>query len=292
MEAVRKIFQSTHPVRGGTASGSTPSPKNKFQSTHPVRGGTCGSFFNQDHAFRFQSTHPVRGGTGSRSKATNNQMISIHPPRAGWDFRHNVVIQIANISIHPPRAGWDGNAMSAIPLVWVFQSTHPVRGGTGCAITKSQLREYFNPPTPCGVGRVVVSTVPKPPAFQSTHPVRGGTICAPSPRRAVTFQSTHPVRGGTLINIKLDRAFFISIHPPRAGWDGECSIIIEDGYVFQSTHPVRGGTASRWAIWPPQAYFNPPTPCGVGRHVNASVMLALKFQSTHPVRGGTNGRSE
>ena len=34
-------------------------------------------------------------------------MISIHPPREGWDknFRHTLFT--GSISIHPPREGWD-----------------------------------------------------------------------------------------------------------------------------------------------------------------------------------------
>ena len=34
-------------------------------------------------------------------------MISIHPPRAGWDPLVFCVLCSRVISIHPPRAGWD-----------------------------------------------------------------------------------------------------------------------------------------------------------------------------------------
>ena len=33
------------------------------------------------------------------------------------------------------------------------------------------------------------------------------------------FQSTHPVRGGTYEFVTVARKCFISIHPPREGWD-------------------------------------------------------------------------
>ena len=56
-----------------------------------------------------------------------------------------------------------------------FQSTHPVRGGTGVFLAKLHAIE-----------------------FQSTHPVRGGTRLQEFMRRFYRFQSTHPVRGGTL----------------------------------------------------------------------------------------------
>ena len=63
------------------------------------------------------------------------RIISIHPPREGWDDKITSEIEKAEtISIHPPREGWDicncifrqhGNS---------FQSTHPVRGGTEIAL--------------------------------------------------------------------------------------------------------------------------------------------------------------
>ena len=55
----------------------------------------------------------------------------------------------------------------------------------------------FNPPTPCGVGRIIALIYQVAKKFQSTHPVRGGT-------------SNNQAK---LITSK------ISIHPPRAGWD-------------------------------------------------------------------------
>ena len=100
-------------------------------------------------------------------------MISIHPPREGWD------IQIefceggkTDISIHPPREGWDiFMELGLVSRAMRFQSTHPVRGGTletnfyganvyisihppregwDCRIPIYGLRAlcYFNPPTP------------------------------------------------------------------------------------------------------------------------------------------------
>ena len=51
-----------------------------FQSTHPVGGGTStknsGGLEN-----RFQSTHPVGGGTSISSLILCRKVISIHPPR-------------------------------------------------------------------------------------------------------------------------------------------------------------------------------------------------------------------
>ena len=61
-----------------------------------------------DHKEVFQSTHPVRGGTDALR------------------FHFFAVL----ISIHPPREGWDAGEVINYDAVPEFQSTHPVRGGT------------------------------------------------------------------------------------------------------------------------------------------------------------------
>ena len=59
--------------------------------------------------------------------------ISIHPPHAGWDPRCEKPICDLTISIHPPHAGWDPAPVPIPEPAPVFQSTHPMRGGTGRA---------------------------------------------------------------------------------------------------------------------------------------------------------------
>ncbi len=59
----------------------------------------------------FQSTHPLRGGTQQFLCNGKAAGISIHPPLAGWDLRHMVMLRI----------------------LLRFQSTHPLRGGTTSA---------------------------------------------------------------------------------------------------------------------------------------------------------------
>ena len=128
---LQKGFQSTHPVRGGTqltvggwtVLGISIHPPREgwdrstliinsdlcqFQSTHPVRGGTrprhsvC-----HGESKKFQSTHPVRGGTPETYTGDDIDIISIHPPREGWDMRTSGSNGSIAISIHPPREGWD-----------------------------------------------------------------------------------------------------------------------------------------------------------------------------------------
>ena len=103
----------------------------------------------------------------------------------------------SRISIHPPRVGWDFDFFNTPAVLFQFQSTHPVWGGTPVDKLRdklikisihpprvgwdSQLRHtkildcYFNPPTPCGVGRTFRPTLRPTNQFQSTHPVWGGT---------------------------------------------------------------------------------------------------------------------
>ena len=100
----------------------------------------------------FQSTHPVRGGTPLPLVSQPQAHISIHPPRAGWDLP-TVFSPLIEENFNPPTPCGVGPPSSvSLSMSWVFQSTHPVWGGTaGRSRTRSRTRN-FNPPTPCGVG--------------------------------------------------------------------------------------------------------------------------------------------
>ena len=100
------LFQSTHPVGGGTRKRPGSSARSIFQSTHPVGGGTRPSRTSITMS-SFQSTHPVGGGTELAAAVAAAKAISIHPPRGGWDDHGWLWHRDPNISIHPPRGGWD-----------------------------------------------------------------------------------------------------------------------------------------------------------------------------------------
>ena len=145
-----------------------------FQSTHPVRGGTV--LFDEVRENPGISIHPPRAGWDSPEPVqASPRPISIHPPRAGWDIRPIGSSAAFHISIHPPRAGWDPVKRSKPLSRGIFQSTHPVRGGTLLLWTSLVRLVDFNPPTPCGVGHEGLCLVVVLLLFQSTHPVRGGT---------------------------------------------------------------------------------------------------------------------
>ncbi len=86
-------------------------------------------------------------------------------------------------------------------------------------------------------------TQPHTEKFQSTLPVRGGTLKPSVPALPIGFQSTLPVRGGTRVVVFVSVILVISIHPPRAGRD-----------------------RIRRCCPPDPQNFNPPSPCGEGRH--------------------------
>ena len=212
-----------------------------FQSTHPVRGGTR-EVRDLMAAGLFQSTHPVRGGTMRRSKMRKIYKISIHPPRAGWDSRHQ------------RHQGSIGH----------FNPPTPCGVGQLYAVRDAQLGFDFNPPTPCGVGPKISMMPSRQSAFQSTHPVRGGTCqsASSSVRRAI---SIHPPRAGWDLLRSLILLLWRYFNPPTPCGVGHTNAKTNLAVAeFQSTHPVRGGTLT--IIKRPQGrfYFNPPTPCGVG----------------------------
>ena len=55
------------------------------------------------------SIHPPRVGwdAGAMTVEKEGKDISIHPPRVGWDESCYDRGNLRKISIHPPRVGWD-----------------------------------------------------------------------------------------------------------------------------------------------------------------------------------------
>ncbi len=176
--------------------------------------------------------------------------------------------------------------------VELFQSTRPVRGGTGISrITRSAS------------------------VFQSTRPVRGGTRRVIKRSRRCII-SIHPPRAGRDLHRVPTTASFlyfnppapcgagpsgslapflpqrISIHPPRAGRDISSAVPCHATQGrFQSTRPVRGGT---FVEQYPQASISisiHPPRAGRDEITVPLAPITKKFQSTRPVRGGTRKSS-
>ena len=175
--------------------------------------------------------------------------------------------------------------MSLTLLLWAFQSTRPVRGGTS---RHSAFMTY-------GI-------------FQSTRPVRGGTLEETTASSRTAFQSTRPVRGGTRTILtktvsKYDfnppapcgaglfqgRGYDVrgDFNPPAPCGAGRNSLPLSVVMLlFQSTRPVRGGTLLKFRlfIW---TLFQSTRPVRGGTIVLDLFAGSGTFQSTRPVRGGT-----
>ena len=128
--------------------------------------------FNRGFHLLFQSTRPVRGGTTHVIINSPEELISIHPPRAGRDFLVISLLVSSWISIHPPRAGRDGSYLQR----WSFRKTisiHPPRAGRDVpAHLLHRDFDDFNPPAPCGAGLAVTKALL---SFTiSIHPPRAG----------------------------------------------------------------------------------------------------------------------
>ncbi len=79
-----------------------------FQSTRPVRGATAAELKEQIDKLSFNPRAPCGARPGSDGMRTRAEAVSIHAPRAGRD------------SIPRPKT----------LLIYLFQSTRPVRGAT------------------------------------------------------------------------------------------------------------------------------------------------------------------
>ena len=126
-----------------------------------------------------------------------------------------------------------------------------------------------------------------PNGFQSTLPMRGATCARRRTAGCPAFQSTLPMRGAT-IRLKWHWDFiYISIHTPHAGSDHLSGGTKAPSKKFQSTLPMRGATAVRGQIGAGFAHFNPHSPCGERRDLQALV-VADSWISIHTPHAGSD----
>ena len=123
------IFQSTRPLRGGTARDFVLMQTDAFQSTRPLRGGTRSAKDWRDYT-RFQSTRPLRGGTWATSRRTPSSS-HFNPPAPCGAGRQILRGRGHGLYFNPPApCGAGPGTMSRITIFRQFQSTRPLRGGT------------------------------------------------------------------------------------------------------------------------------------------------------------------
>ena len=168
-----------------------------------------------------------------------------------------------------------------------FQSTHPVWDGTLYRHDSARADYHFNPPIPCGMGRITDGERPRDAAFQSTHPVWDGTAQLRRARRGRAI-SIHPSRVGW-DPLDTDKKY-LSVHfnpPIPCGMGPRQPAHAEKNPRFQSTHPVWDGTTLPSGLLK-CALFQSTHPVWDGTYLHhPDPALQEQFQSTHPVWDGT-----
>ena len=231
----------------------------------------------------FQSTHPVWGGTAHGHHLGSLLNISIHPPRVGWDSECRCSSQTAWNFNPPTPCGVGREVEGYLADFQIFQSTHPVWGGTGHQLEALRIHEIsIHPPRvgwddllallrlrdaisihPPRVGwdPVIPCSAPVMPYFNPPTPCGVGLGAVVVPSLLLAFQSTHPVWGGT--------------------FQGPLDI---ENILFQSTHPVWGGTIANQVVTYTQLIsIHPPR---VGWDTEFTVSILVVRISIHPPRVG------
>ena len=125
------------------------------------RGARRWSHIGSMQPVKFQSTCPARGTTGLRYLSVGGEIISIHVPREGHDYRATVTsCCMANFNPRAPR-GARHSAASKISGSVLFQSTCPARGTTLRRRPGRCTTRYFNPRAPRGARRRSLRRAPR-----------------------------------------------------------------------------------------------------------------------------------
>ena len=195
LELRSEAFQSTHPLRGATDTGSAYEHRILISIHAPLAG--CDSAHPSQGRQSEISIHAPLAGCDTRVKSTRSSSLfqSTHPLRGATHIPIQVNGEIG-ISIHAPLAGCD-----SLRLVFLPGS------------------DYFNPRTPCGVRRDDKFVCRLFVRFQSTHPLRGATetICCVLVSFGISIHA--PLAGcDAKASISYERRG-ISIHAPLAGCD-------------------------------------------------------------------------
>ena len=145
-------FQSTHPAWGGTHDRE--GVRNPVNFNPPTPHGVGPSFL-----FGLRSNTdfnpPTPHGVGRRRCP-----LDFNPPTphgVGQNALQSYAEADVLISIHPPRMGWDYRGCCGFVRVKDFNPPTPHGVGQASGFTKTNLIN-FNPPTPHGVGQVTFVT--------------------------------------------------------------------------------------------------------------------------------------
>ncbi len=268
MLCVSLIFQSTRPVRGATTRrgqkrGRAPisihAPRagrdlrslqrhvkaRIFQSTRPVRGATSGEFLSSSGSTYFNPRAPCGARRVPEGLLPPNNDFNPRAPcgaRRFCIFLDNVIFIFQ--STRPVRGATTkgyGNSKND----YKFQSTRPVRGATS-SLAITEIAEVISIHAPrAGRDKSLLSQKTSPQNFNPRAPCGARRIRDFYKYVRKIFQSTRPVRGATRPLYVRELPGRISTHAPRAGRDDGSNILIRLLCQFQSTRPVRGATSIR-----------------------------------------------
>ncbi len=189
------------------------------------------------------SIHPPLAGRDADIRAAGSNIeISIHPPLAGRDRHTRRIVVVFHISIHPPLAGRDFGGTDNAVDDSDFNPPAPCGAGRIPDNNTGPSRD-FNPPAPCGAGRLAAAMLPSGLAI-SIHPPLAGRDRDALTRQATTsnFNPPAPCGAGPSSHANADDPETISIHPPLAGRDAIAAMLGNGAGI--SIHPPLAGRDS------------------------------------------------
>ena len=177
----------------------------------------------------------------------------------------------------------------ALLALYVFQSTHPLRGATqgaedSAAVAKISIHA---PLAGCDDGDFRVGFFLD--GISIHAPLAGCDECDSQQRYERLQISIHaPLagcdHGGAPVRIPVP----ISIHAPLAGCDTATLTWQRSYEQFQSTHPLRGATSRVGKIKRQDGFQSTHPLRGATPGSMGFTSLSYQFQSTHPLRGATH----
>ena len=212
-------FQSTLPIREETGSPCTVAYGVGFQSTLPIREETKLGDETDDWK-AFQSTLPIREETYIRSIriAPTIDFNPLFPYGKRHRGRRPHRFRVA-ISIHSSHTGRDYAAVHRMSMVFVFQSTLPIREETQMIAATSDTPPNFNPLFPYGKRRGRGYALGRPGiSIHSSHTGRDAMPSEAIATMAISIHSSHTGRDIPKCP-SLRMAMAISIHSSHTGRD-------------------------------------------------------------------------
>ena len=149
---------SIHVPRAGydVYRSATLTAKSSFLSTYPVRGTTTAQANCTSSCCNFYPRTPCGVRRALRPLRAFKIFISIHVPRAGYDFLSmDELCPTQCISIHVPRAGYDKISPKGRDCMEDISIHVPRAGYDLYRLPVHWAERHFYPRTPCGVRQIL-----------------------------------------------------------------------------------------------------------------------------------------